>query len=263
MAACDAGACRSRRPPARRSARASPRLDGVAKVTGRDRFGADAVPADALWIRVVRSPHARARFAFGDLGAAARAGSSAVLTAADVPFNGFGIYPDIKDQPVLADGLVRYRGEAVLALVGERADGAGDPRRRDCRSPGRPSRRCSASTPRLRPMRRWSRPTSPATCCSTAAWSAATRPTPSPAAPPWPRARSRPPSSSTPISSPRPAGRGGSATRIEIHASTQAPYMDRDEIASVHAASRPRRCASCRPPAAAASAASSTSRCSR
>ena len=51
--------------------------------------------------------------------------------------------------------------------------------------------------------------------------------------------------------------------RIEVHASTQTPYMDRDEIASVHAARRPTRCASCRPPAAAASAASSTSRCSR
>ena len=47
---------------------------------------------------------------------------AAVLTAADVPFNGYGIYPDIKDQPVLADGLVRYRGEAVVALVGERAE---------------------------------------------------------------------------------------------------------------------------------------------
>ncbi|CAN5703417.1 molybdopterin-dependent oxidoreductase [soil metagenome] len=98
-----------------------PRLDGVPKVTGRDRFGADAVPADALWIRVVRSPHARARFTVGDL-APLRARLVAVLTAADVPFNGYGIYPDIKDQPVLADGLVRYRGEAVLALVGARAD---------------------------------------------------------------------------------------------------------------------------------------------
>ncbi|HSI01929.1 MAG TPA: molybdopterin cofactor-binding domain-containing protein [Reyranella sp.] len=97
-----------------------PRLDGVPKVTGRDRFGADAVPADALWIRVVRSPHARARFALGDL-SPLRARLAAVLTAADVPFNGFGIYPDTKDQPVLADGVVRYRGEAVLALVGERA----------------------------------------------------------------------------------------------------------------------------------------------
>jgi aldehyde oxidoreductase len=96
------------------------RIDGVPKVTGRDRFGADAVPDDALWVRVVRSPHARAQFTLGDLGPL-RAKLAAVLTAADVPFNGYGIYPEIKDQPVLADGLVRYRGEAVLALVGERA----------------------------------------------------------------------------------------------------------------------------------------------
>jgi aldehyde oxidoreductase len=96
------------------------RVDGVPKVTGRDLFGADAVPANALWIRVVRSPHARARFELGDL-APLRKRLAAVLTAADVPFNGFGIYPDIKDQPVLADGQVRFRGEAVVALVGERA----------------------------------------------------------------------------------------------------------------------------------------------
>jgi aldehyde oxidoreductase len=99
------------------------RVDGLAKVTGRDAFGADAIPANALWLRVVRSPHACARFTLGDLAAvrARRPGLAAILTAADVPFNGFGIYPDIKDQPVLADGLVRYRGEAVVALVGDRA----------------------------------------------------------------------------------------------------------------------------------------------
>lgn len=96
-----------------------PRLDGHAKVTGRDIFGADAVPRDALWIRVVRSPHARARFIVGDLGALRRR-LVVTLTAKDIPFNGYGIYPDVKDQPVLADGLVRYRGEAVVALVGDR-----------------------------------------------------------------------------------------------------------------------------------------------
>ncbi|WP_421996671.1 molybdopterin-dependent oxidoreductase [Reyranella sp.] len=95
------------------------RVDGVPKVTGRDGFGADGIPADALWIRVVRSPHARARFVLGDL-APLRRRLAAVLTAADVPSNGYGIYPDIKDQPVLADGQVRYRGEAVVALVGAR-----------------------------------------------------------------------------------------------------------------------------------------------
>jgi len=37
-----------------------------------------------------------------------------------VPHNRFGIYPQLKDQPVLADSIVRFRGEAVVALLGER-----------------------------------------------------------------------------------------------------------------------------------------------
>ena len=43
-----------------------------------------------------------------------------VLVAKDVPSNGFGIYPHIKDQPVLADGVARFRGEAVATIVGPR-----------------------------------------------------------------------------------------------------------------------------------------------
>ena len=101
-----------------------PRVDGWPKVAGSDKFGADEAPADALWMRVVRSPHARARFTLGDLQAvkARNSGLAAILTAADVPGeNAFGIFPGMKDQPVLAPGLVRFRGEAVLALVGTRA----------------------------------------------------------------------------------------------------------------------------------------------
>ena len=99
------------------------KTDGLAKLVGTERYGADSAPADVLWLRAVRSPHARARFRLGDLEALRGAwpGLAAVLTAADVPVNGFGIYPDIKDQPALADGIVRYRGEAVLALVGDAA----------------------------------------------------------------------------------------------------------------------------------------------
>jgi CO/xanthine dehydrogenase Mo-binding subunit/aerobic-type carbon monoxide dehydrogenase small subunit (CoxS/CutS family) len=99
------------------------RLDGGPKVAGTDRFGADAAPEDALWLRVVRSPHARARFTLGDLDAVReRLGLHAILTHRDVPgLNAFGIMPNLKDQPVLAEGEVRFRGEAVLALVGERA----------------------------------------------------------------------------------------------------------------------------------------------
>jgi len=101
-----------------------PRVDGWPKVAGIDRFGADEAPADALWMRIVRSPHARARFSLGDLdGVKARSpGLAAILTAKDVPGeNSFGVFPDIKDQPVLAPGSVRFRGEAVVALVGTRA----------------------------------------------------------------------------------------------------------------------------------------------
>ncbi|HEV7265055.1 MAG TPA: molybdopterin cofactor-binding domain-containing protein [Falsiroseomonas sp.] len=99
------------------------RLDGAPKVLGTDRFGADAAPADALWLRVVRSPYHRAGFTLGDPEAARiRLGLEAILSARDVPgLNAFGIMPNLKDQPVLAAGEVRFRGEAVLALVGERA----------------------------------------------------------------------------------------------------------------------------------------------
>ncbi|MFO1319214.1 MAG: molybdopterin cofactor-binding domain-containing protein [Burkholderiales bacterium] len=99
------------------------KVDGPAKVTGQERFGADVIPSDALWVRVFRSPHARARFTLGDLDAfrARHPALALVLTARDVPSNGYGIYPDVKDQPVLADGHVRYRGEAVMAIVGPRA----------------------------------------------------------------------------------------------------------------------------------------------
>lgn len=98
------------------------RLDGVEKVTGEDLFGADDFPADALAVRVLRSPHHHARFVFGDLEAfvAANAGIAAVFTAADVPGrNCFGVIPPFADQPVFAEEVAIYRGEAVAAVAGE------------------------------------------------------------------------------------------------------------------------------------------------
>lgn len=100
-----------------------PRVDGWPKVAGTDTFGADEAPADALWMRVVRSPHASARFTLDDLDAvtARTPGLAVILSARDVPGeNSFGIFANLKDQPVLAPGRVRFRGEAVLALVGTR-----------------------------------------------------------------------------------------------------------------------------------------------
>ena len=104
--------------------RRMPIVDGIGKITGKTVFGADEAPGDALALRVVRSPHPHARFTLGDRAAlhARHPGLARVLTAADVPgVNGFGIYPDIKDQPVLAPGIARYRGEAVAALVADDA----------------------------------------------------------------------------------------------------------------------------------------------
>ena len=98
------------------------RVDGIDQVTGATRFGADETPAGALTLRAVRSPHAHARFELGDLAGlhAAHPGLVRVLIAADVPgANRYGIYATGKDQQVLADGYVRYRGEAVVALVGD------------------------------------------------------------------------------------------------------------------------------------------------
>jgi aldehyde oxidoreductase len=108
-----------------------PRVDGWPKLVGTDLFAADAAPTEALWMRIVRSPYASAGFTLGDLDAVIRAtpGLTAILTHQDVPgTNAFGIFPELKDQPVLAAGRVRFRGEAVLALVGTRAalDGLSD-----------------------------------------------------------------------------------------------------------------------------------------
>ncbi len=96
------------------------RFDARSKVTGAERFGADQAPADALWLRVVRAPHARGRFVLGDLEAwcRARPGIRGVLTAADIPRNRFAIFPDLRDQPALAEGEVRLLGEAVLVVAG-------------------------------------------------------------------------------------------------------------------------------------------------
>ena len=98
------------------------RLDGKKKVSGEEIFGADEIPGDALAVRVIRCPHHRARFQFGDLDYFVRThlGIVAVLTAKDVPgIDCYGVIPKYADQPVFAHREARYRGEAVAAVVGE------------------------------------------------------------------------------------------------------------------------------------------------
>jgi aldehyde oxidoreductase len=126
VGASDAGSCvQADTPDSLRAGRAvgarMTRLDGPAKLVGAEKFGADYYPAGSLWMRTVRSPHACARFTIGDLDRFRREHPQveAILTARDVPENSFCVFPIPKDQPVLADGHVRMRGEAVMLLLGE------------------------------------------------------------------------------------------------------------------------------------------------
>ena len=98
------------------------RLDGKPKVSGTEIFGADETPVGSLAARVIRSPFDRARFQFGDLDGfvQARQGIAAVFTAKDIPGkNCFGVIAIYADQPVFAEEETRFRGEAVACVVGE------------------------------------------------------------------------------------------------------------------------------------------------
>ena len=97
------------------------RLDGETKVLGTDEFGADAVPADALFLRVIRSPFHCADFTIGDTAVWIKnnPGIELVISSADIPgINCFGVIPGFADQVVFAEKTARFKGEAVAAVVG-------------------------------------------------------------------------------------------------------------------------------------------------
>ena len=116
------------------------RHDGLDKVTGRARFGADLYAPGMLHGVFVRSPHAHARIERIDAGAArAASGALLVLTAADIaddivkPLPSFNRTPpfDVRnadgseialgEQYPLARDRVRYVGEPVAFVVAETA----------------------------------------------------------------------------------------------------------------------------------------------
>ena len=95
-------------------------LDGAEKVAGAVLYGDDVAPEGCLELLVIRSPFARAAFEIGDLeGFATSRGLAAVLTADDVGGeNAFGVIPGFEDQPVFAEDETKFRGEAVAAFIG-------------------------------------------------------------------------------------------------------------------------------------------------
>ncbi len=106
-------------PTSGRIGESAPRPDGVLKVTGEFAYSSDLWADDMIWGVTLRSPHPHARIVSMDTGAAlGTAGVHAVLTADDLPGkNVIGLEHD--DQPVLADGVVRYQGEPVALVAAD------------------------------------------------------------------------------------------------------------------------------------------------
>jgi CO/xanthine dehydrogenase Mo-binding subunit len=97
-----------------------PRRDGRDKVTGAARFTADLIVPGMARAKILRSPYAHARIRSIDASAArAHGGVIAVVSAADLPDVNLYYGHAVADHPILADGVVRYAGEAVVGVVAE------------------------------------------------------------------------------------------------------------------------------------------------
>ena len=100
------------------------RPDVTAKTRGDFAFSSDLWMDGMLWGATLRSPHAHARITHVETARAlALPGVFAVLTAEDVPgVNAYGL--EIRDQPVLAEGVVRYQGEPVALVAADHPETA-------------------------------------------------------------------------------------------------------------------------------------------
>ena len=95
------------------------RPDGPAKVTGAFPYANDLHAEGMLHGATTRSPHPHARILRVDTtAAAALPGVHAVLTIADVPGDRL-LGLTLRDEPVLADGVVRYAGEPVAVVAAD------------------------------------------------------------------------------------------------------------------------------------------------
>jgi CO/xanthine dehydrogenase Mo-binding subunit len=100
-----------------------PRYDGIAHVTGKTRYVDDVRVPGMLWCKALRSPHHHAAITSLDTAAAeALPGVHAIVTAADVPKNVYGHLEALgvpADEPLLADGEVRWKGQPIAAVAAE------------------------------------------------------------------------------------------------------------------------------------------------
>jgi CO/xanthine dehydrogenase Mo-binding subunit len=100
-----------------------PRPDALGKVTGATHYPADLVKPGMLQLKVVYAHRVHARICAIDTSAALQhPGVVTVLTAADVPYNAYGLIDD--DQPVLCGEEVRFEGDKVALVVAESKEAA-------------------------------------------------------------------------------------------------------------------------------------------
>jgi len=101
------------------------RPDALGKVTGATDYPGDLVRPGMLRLKVVFARRAHARILSIDTShALARPGVVAVLTAADVPYNRFGLID--RDQPVLCEDVARFEGDKVALVVATSAEAAAE-----------------------------------------------------------------------------------------------------------------------------------------
>src|SRR3954470_6209541 len=105
-----------------------PRYDGLGHVTGRTQYVDDIRVGRTLWVKALRSPHDNAAIVKLDTAKAETLkGVYAIVTHADVPRNVYGHLEGLGvpgDEPLLADGEVRYKGQPIAAVAAESEEAA-------------------------------------------------------------------------------------------------------------------------------------------
>jgi CO/xanthine dehydrogenase Mo-binding subunit len=96
----------------------TPRVEGEQKVTGKAVYAADVSLPGMLWGKVLRSPISYGRIKRIDVSRALQLpGVRTAVTGEEVA--GLKIGRRIYDMPILADGVVRFIGEKVVAVAAE------------------------------------------------------------------------------------------------------------------------------------------------